>query len=164
MSATASTTAAALADRITLSGVKPYDGSYELDIVAAPLTVREWGWIKKHAGYLPVTVGDDTFTDPEFIAVLAVIALRRNGSVETRDVAAVYDRIADAPFGATIRFELGDGDGEGDADPPPRSSNGNESSSGAASTTSSESSDGPQTPTGDPALATSGSAPATSES
>lgn len=162
MSATASTTAAALADRITLSGVKPYDGSYELDIVASPLTVREWGWIKKLAGYLPATVGDDTFTDPEFIAVLALIALRRNGSVDTRDVAAVYDRIADAPFGATIKFELAVDD-EGDADPPPRSSNGNASSSGAASTTSSETSDGPPSPTGDPPLATSGSAPATSE-
>ena len=28
---------------ITLTGVKPYDGRYELDLDEQPLTMREWG-------------------------------------------------------------------------------------------------------------------------
>jgi hypothetical protein len=149
-------------DTITISGVKPYDGRYELDITGSPLTTREWGWIKKHAGYLPVTIGDDGFADPELIAVLAVIALRRSGTIEAREVPAVYDRIADAPFGSTISLEFASAT-EGDADPPPLSSTGSSNSSGPASTMSSEPSELRPSRTGGQLSATSGFAPATLE-
>ena len=38
---------------IAITGCKPYDGHYELDF-NQELTTREWGWIKRHAGYLPL--------------------------------------------------------------------------------------------------------------
>ena len=40
-------------DYLTIEGVAPYDGRYEFDLRDRPFTVREWGWIKRHSGYLP---------------------------------------------------------------------------------------------------------------
>ena len=105
-------------DYIVLAGVKPYDGRYELDL-SREMSSREWGWIKRLAGYLPVTMDENTFSDPEFACVLAVIALHRASKVETREVPAVFEKIADAPFGTTITIE-GDNEleQEDDAGPP----------------------------------------------
>ena len=64
-----------MADWITLTGVKPYDGRYLLDLDGQPLTMREWGWIKRHAGYLPLSLTGEAFTDPELITMLAIIAM-----------------------------------------------------------------------------------------
>jgi hypothetical protein len=136
-------------DWVTVTGVRPYDGRYEIDILEQPLTTREWGWIKKHAGYLPATLGEDWLGDPEFIAVLAVIALRRNDVVENREVPAVLEKFQDAPFGTAITIEVGEReDVEGDAGPPPSRTSSNGSSSGHGSTTTTESSENPQPATG----------------
>jgi hypothetical protein len=150
-----------LADYITITGLRPYDGRYELDLDEQPLTTREWGWIKRHAGYLPLTLDENSFADPELITVLAVIAVRRAGTVELRDVPDLFDRLADAPFGSTITLETGV---DGDADPPPESTASKPSINGASSQTGSESSDGPRSPTGPPASDISVSVPATSVS
>jgi hypothetical protein len=129
---------------IVISGVKPYDGRYELDF-AQELTTREWGWVKRLSGYLPLDLEKAAAGgDPEFACALAAIALRRAGRVEAREVPEVFERLADAPFGSAISIEVEDSEGEeGDAGPPERSSNGNESSSGAASRMSSEMSESP---------------------
>ena len=122
-------------DWLVIDGVKPWDGRYEFDLTDG-FTTREWGWVKRYSGYMPLTV-DEGFAggDPELFATFAAIALRRAG-IEAEDVEDVYDRFADAPFGSAIRLE---GDPvEADAGPPPPSSNGNTDSSGAASTTSSD--------------------------
>jgi hypothetical protein len=148
-----------LADRIVIDGLRPWDGSYELDIDEEPLTTTEWGWIKRRAGYLPLTLDANAFADPELIAVLAAIAVRRGGTVETRDMDDLLDRIFDAPFGPTVTLHAGDQ--AGDAGPPPASSAPKQSSNGDSSTTASDSSASPAAATGDPASDTSESGLAT---
>jgi hypothetical protein len=135
-------------DFIVLENVKPYDGRYEFDLAGSELTTREWGWIKRHSGYLPLTVEEGfTGADPELFAVFATIALRRSGRIESGDVPAVYDRLVDAPFGSTIRMETDTATEQGDdADPPPTGEK--PSSSGNGSDESSETSAGPRNGSG----------------
>jgi hypothetical protein len=153
-------------DHITVEGVPPYDGRYELDIWGdSAMTSREWGWMKRYAGYLPLTLTGDAFGDPEAINVFAIIALRRNSKIEPRDVDTVWERFQDAPFGAAVTLEVGDPEPDGDADGPPlTSSNGSDGSSSPSSRNASESSDSRPSPTGTPASDTSVSAPVTSGS
>lgn len=154
-----------MSDWFTITGIKPWDGRYELDPVDAPLTAREWGWIKRLAGYLPVTLTGEAYTDPELITVLAVVAMRRAGTIQTEQVAEVWERFSDAPFGAAITHDSDPvTDGEGDAGPPDRKHSGRLSSNGDSSPTGSESSDAPPTATGNPPSGTSVSVPATSVS
>jgi hypothetical protein len=129
-------------DRIVIAGIPPYDGRYDLDF-DSELTTREWGWIKRFAGYLPATMGDDAYSDPELVCAMAVIVLRRAGRIEPREAPAMFDRVADAPFGSTITVELDEAaeEVEDDAGPPAESSNASELSSGDSSTTSSETSE-----------------------
>lgn len=135
-------------DRLTIQGVLPYDGSYDLDLDGQPLTTREWGWIKKHAGYLPLTLTADGWADPELVAVLAIIALRRAGVIENTDVPQLVDRLADVPFGTTITIEADQQEPDGDAGPPPQSSASRPSSNGDSSPTGSETSEPTPTATG----------------
>jgi hypothetical protein len=129
-------------DTVTLAGLKPFDGSYEIDLAAQPITQREWGWVKRYA-------------DPQMVGVLAMMALHRNGKVETRDVPGLWERLEDAPFGATVTYEPGPV--EDDADPPPPSSDARPSSNGADTSKSSETQEQPPSRTGPPPSATSGS-------
>lgn len=148
---------------LVVSGVKPYDGAYELDL-EQELTTREWGWIKRLAGYLPLAVTDETFGDPELACVLTVIAMRRAGRIGAGEVPGVFDRLADAPFGSaiTVTEQQEQDAGEGDGPPPLAGPNGNGSTSGAASPRSSETPAASPTATGTPGSATSASAPPTS--
>jgi hypothetical protein len=150
-----------VADWITITGVKPYDGRYELDIDAQPLTVREWGWVKRHAGYLPLTLEADAFTDPELIMVLAAIAARRGGRVEPADIPALIERFQDVDPFASITYESGVEAGDADG-PPASSSETRRSSNGDSSTTGSVSLDDPLSPTGPRRSDTSASDPAMS--
>jgi hypothetical protein len=152
-------------DWIVVEGVKPWDGRYEFDLERQPLTTREWGWIKRLAGYLPITI-DEGFDggDPELFTCFAVIALRRAGQIENRDVAATYERIIDLPQERTIRIESDTEAIEDDASPPATSSNGKQGSSGPSSPTSSETLPLSPARSGTPASASSGSGPATSAS
>lgn len=105
-----------MADRFVITGVRPYDGEYPLD--DTEFTTREWSWIKKISGYLPMTA-EDGFKggDPELFVALAVISMVRAGRVEKGDALQMADRLADAPFGSQIKFIADKEDDEGDADP-----------------------------------------------
>jgi hypothetical protein len=149
-----------VSDFVVIDGLKPWDGKYPLNTEDDPLTTREWGWIKRMAGYLP---GDFTVSDPETICALTVIALHRAGRVTADEAMDVYGRISDAPFGTKIRLQV-DPD-EGDADPPVSAgaTGSNENSSGNGSPTSSERSAAHLNDTGTPASASSRSGPPTWE-
>jgi hypothetical protein len=151
-------------DYLIIQGVAPYDGRYPLDLDEQELTTREWGWIKRLSNYLPLTAADGfNGNDPELMCALAAILLRRAGRIQTRDVPGVFERLADAPFTASLSWES-DPAGEpleDDLADPTASLNGNTSFSGPASTTSSESSAEQLSPTGTPGLVSSGSDPPT---
>ncbi len=124
--------------KIILDGAQPYDGGYELGVLEE-FSSREWGWIKRLTGYLPLTLEEGlTGGDPEIVCALAVIALHRAHRVEQADVPAVYERLVDLPFGSTITIEIEDQPAEDDAGPPALSSNGSDNTSGDGSRTSSE--------------------------
>jgi hypothetical protein len=142
---------------LVIEEIRPYDGRYEFDLDGQELTTREWGHIKRLSGYLPLTMQQGVEgADPELFCAFAVVALCRANRIENTAVQEVFDRLADAPFGATIRLEADEPE-ETDADPPVRSSNGSSSISGDGSRTSSESSDTPRSRSGTPGSATSAS-------
>lgn len=105
-----------MADRFVISGVGRYDGEYDFDIDADPLTTREWHWIKKLSGYMPMTLGEGLDGgDPSLVVALCTVALHRAGKISRDEVLPVADSLADAPFdGAAIQL-VGDG---GEQSPP----------------------------------------------
>jgi hypothetical protein len=143
--------------QLVIDGVKPWDGRYEF---ATPdlWTTREWGFVKRLSGYLPLTI-EDGFKggDPELFAVMAVIMLQRAGKISAAEVPELFtDRFADVPFGATIRIETDDDEQEEtDAGPPAGSADSSSNGSGDSSKTSSESSEPDPSSSGTPASATS---------
>ena len=149
-------------DYIVLEGVKPYDGRYEFDL-DLDFTTREWGWIKRLSGYMPLTIGPGLDgRDPELFAVFAAIAMVRAGKIEKQEVPEVFERLSDAPFGTTVQFEGEPVEEEDEASPPPTSSNGSPVSSGLVSPTSSGISGSSPSAPGSPPSATSESSPTTS--
>jgi hypothetical protein len=151
---------------MVIDGMKPYDGRYEFDLRTRELTTREWGWVKRLAGYLPATMqagfeGDD----PELYAVFAVMALHRAGRIAADEAPAIYARLQDLPYGAaTVDSDgVGDEDEGDDAGPPALSSPWSATSSGEDSKTSSETSRNGQSNSGSHDLASSPSVLTTSE-
>ncbi len=105
-------------DAIVITGVQPFDGSYDLDLDNSPFTTLEWRWIKQTAGYLPGTVADGfEGGDPDLIVALAVIAMHRAGKIRKEDAARTAEQLADVPVdGAKIVFRAEEV--EDDARPP----------------------------------------------
>lgn len=150
-----------MADWLNIKGVKPYDGRYLFDVDGAPFTTREWGYIKRLSGYMPLTVSEGfAGGDPELYAAFAVIALVRAGRVEPADVAGVFDRIADAPFGAAVQLE-NDGldDTAADAVDPPQEPPASGNTSGTDLPTKSGTLDTTRDDSGPPRLDSSRSGP-----
>jgi hypothetical protein len=144
---------------LVIENIRPWDGRYEFDIENEEPTTREWSWIKRFSGYLPLTIQQGLEGgDPELFCAFAILALRRAGKIEPGDVQQVYDRLADVPFGATIRLEADEPVEEGDAGPPPENSNGSSSITGPDSRPSSDRSAAIPPASGIPASATSTSA------
>jgi len=151
--------------RIVVSGVRPYDGEYELDDNRT-FNTREWNWIKRLSGYMPLTVADGfAGGDPDLFVALAVIAMCRSGKIDRNEGLRVAEVLAEAPFDGTTIQLVGGTTEEDDAVPPvltsepagssPASSLTNNSSetprqplSGMPSTTSSEEPDATPPPTG----------------
>lgn len=150
-------------DYLTVEGVPPYDGRYEFDLRGSSFSLREWGWIKRHAGYLPLTLEEGLAgSDAELMAVFAIIAMVRAGKVDRDQVPQVWERFGDAPGVLTVRLEFQKTEEE-DADPSlPPSSSENGGSSGHVSATSSETSVPGPSRSGTPASAASPSVPTTS--
>lgn len=107
-----------MADRFVIKGVKPYDGEYPLD--DTEFTTREWSWIKRISGYLPMTA-EDGFKggDPELFVALAVVAMVRAGRVEKGDALSVADKLADSAFGSSLTFVADDEEDEADPQDAP---------------------------------------------
>ncbi len=105
-------------DAIVITGVVPFDGTYELDIEESPFTTLEWRWIKQMAGYMPATVSDGfEGGDPDLVVALAVIAMHRAGKIRREDAGRTHEQLADVPVdGARIVFRAGEV--EDDARPP----------------------------------------------
>ena len=125
-------------DYIVIEGTSPWQGRYEFDLAESvdTFTIREWGWIKKLSGYLPVNVGEGLGgADAELIGTLAVIALERNGQIDKRNVPDTFERLIDSPYTA-VRIEFGDVE-EGDARPPETKPSENGTTSGPDSQTTS---------------------------
>ena len=141
-------------DYIVVEGVRPYDGRYEFDLTTRELTTREWGWIKRLSGYLPLTV-EEGLSDPELIVVFACIALHRAGKVEAREVPDVFETLSDAPFGSAITMETEAVEEADEPSPPAPRSTSNGDTSGPDSKTNSETSPTVPRVSGMPVLATS---------
>jgi hypothetical protein len=139
---------------IVVSGIKPYDGRYELD-GDRPFSTREWRWIKQVSGYLPLTVGDGfKGGDPDLFVALAVIAMNRDGKIDRDDVLEVAETLSEVPFdGASITFDVGEVDDAplAETSEPDASSNSgsleNKSSSGQSSPNGSDLSETTPEPT-----------------
>lgn len=94
--------------RIIIKGIRPYDGEYELDTDRA-FNAREWRWIKKVSGYMPLTVSEGfAGGDPDLFVALAVIAMCRDGKVERERGLDVADILAEAPFDGAAILLVGD--------------------------------------------------------
>lgn len=148
-----------MADTVVITGVRRYEGEYELDLVGEPLTTLEWRWIKKIGGYLPVTVDAGWVgRDPDLFLALAIIGLYRAGKIEKDQAHTVAELLADAPTSA-IRIvgeaQEEEGEKDGDADDPPEVPSESEPSKPDGGEPSSQTSDQPdpiQPPTGRPGL------------
>lgn len=139
-------------DKIAVN-IKPYVGEYPFDIAEEPLTTLEWRWVKRISGYLPMTVDEGLAGgDPDLFCAFAVIALVRAGKVDARDVLAVADRLAAAPFDGTAIQYIGEVlEEEGEADPQvPADEPEPKTSSGTSSPSTSASPDSLRLPTGAP--------------
>lgn len=128
-------------DRLLIRGVQPWDGDYPFDLDTEPFTYREWGYLKRFSGYLPLTIRDGIVgSDPGLLAALALIVLRRHGRITDSDLTDTHERFLDAPFdlpdGFTVQLEFEQQEDDADS-PPTASSNGNSSVSGVRSSVSS---------------------------
>lgn len=135
---------------VVIEQPKTYAGRWELDVEQQELSTRELGWVKRFSGYLPLTMGEGLAGgDAELFAAYAVIALVRNGKITREEVATVFERIIDQPFGTALRIETDDAEVEGEqGGPPTQSTNSSGDTSGHGSTQSSETSDAPQNGSG----------------
>lgn len=87
---------------IRIEGLKPYDGTYELDPDLA-FNVREWRLIKTTSGYMPLTITEGfQGGDPELYLALAIITMVRAGKVSKETARDVYDELAEAPYEGQI--------------------------------------------------------------
>jgi hypothetical protein len=87
--------------------VPPYEGEYEFDLNAQPLSTVEWRWVKKISGYLPLTIAQGwEGGDPDLFLAFAVIAMRRSGKIAKNDVLEVAEVIEEAAVdGTAISFK-----------------------------------------------------------
>jgi hypothetical protein len=99
--------------KITITGIPPYDGEYEVDF--ARLTSRDLHDVKRISGHMPLDIEDAADRgDTDLGVAFAVVALKKHGFQRINE-----DALWDAELGA-IRVDMSDSDeAEGDAVPPP---------------------------------------------
>jgi hypothetical protein len=136
--------------KIVVRGVPPYDGEYEVDTDRSWNT-REWSWIKKISGYLPLTVQDGfAGNDPELFLAVAVICMARAGKIDREDALRVAEIMSEAPYEPGTFTLIGDVV-EADEVPldltsPPADPSRNDSPSNEESKTANGLSSGPSSP------------------
>lgn len=100
-----------------IQGVRPYDGEYELDTGRA-FNAREWRWIKKVSGYMPLTISDGLGGgDPDLVVAMAVIAMCRDGKIDREDGLRVADELSETPFDGAAILLIGDEVGDDEIPP-----------------------------------------------
>jgi hypothetical protein len=103
--------------KLTIDGVDPFDGVYELDFAEQPFTNRDVHLIKKIAG---VRLGElaEAFEagDNDLLVAVAVIQLRREGKVQKGREMDAAEILLDAVAGKLIYEDTA----EDDAGPPER--------------------------------------------
>jgi len=144
-----------------ISGMGGLDGRYEFDLADLDMTLREWQWIKRHTGYMPLTLIEGLAGgDAALMTVTALIIVRRQGGLATEAFDDTFARFMDAPLGPSIDFTL-EGVDE-DEDPstasPPTNSTASDAPSGPPGPTSGPISIAPLPPTGTHGWDSSGSA------
>lgn len=101
--------------KLTIKGVDPFDGSYDLDFTEQPFTNRDLHLIKKLAG---VRLGEleEAFAsgDNDLFVAVAVIQLRREGKVQKGRELAAADLLFDGEAGSLLFEDTA----EDDAGPP----------------------------------------------
>jgi hypothetical protein len=81
-----------------VAGVPPWDGDYPLDIERS-FNAREWHWITKLSGYLPMTVSDGfAGRDPMLFVAFTVVAMCRARKITKDQWGDVAEQLAEAPF------------------------------------------------------------------
>jgi hypothetical protein len=107
---------------IEIKGARTFDGRYPL----IQFNRYEQGQIRRLSGWMPLQYEEALAGgDAEFIAALAVLAMKRKGRIEREEVAETYEEILDID-GAEIRL-IGDAEEESN-EPRPPTENSNSSS------------------------------------
>lgn len=137
--------------------VPPYEGEYEFDR-AGSFSYTEWRWIKKIAGYMPLTIDEGwNGGDPDLMLALAVITMHRADKFETREVMDVVAVLESAEVdGASITVKLEEEEAA-EVDPPQTDSpDDSKPDSGPDTVETSEDTPASTSPsgTGDPSLET----------
>lgn len=82
--------------RVVIRGMKPWDGEYDLE-TNRPFNAREWRWVKKISGYMPLTLKEGfEGGDPDLYLALAVIALCRAGKIEREQGLELAEELSEA--------------------------------------------------------------------
>lgn len=102
---------------LQVAGIRRYDGEYEFD-PDRPFNALEWRWVKKFAGYFPLTIQDGIRVgDPDVYLVLAIIAMHRSGKLDPRDADDIFEEMSYKPFEETVI--IADSDDESQDEPVP---------------------------------------------
>jgi hypothetical protein len=140
---------------VVVDRARPFDGRYPM----IPFNRYEQGMIRRLTDWLPVDYEKAlTGGDAEFVAALAVLAMKRAGRVEYEDVTDTYRRLLDIDA-AEITLEGDLVEEETEPGPPPESSSLSSDISGPGSSRSSETSEKTPDSNGTPDSATSESVP-----
>lgn len=131
--------------RFVITGMGGLDGAYDFDLDELDLTLREWGWVKRHSGYMPLTLVEGLAGgDTALMVIVALIVVRRAGKLRTDEFDQAVDRFQDAPLGASIDFDLGvvvDDDADPTTPTSPESLTANDGPSGTPGKTNGATSD-----------------------
>lgn len=123
---------------IEITGFRPYDGRYDL----IPFNRYEQGQIRRLTGWMPLQYEEALAGgDAEFIAALAVLAMKRQGAIEKEEVAATFERILDMDDAEIRLISEPEKDEDAESRPPDESSSSSGDTSTLGSSKSSETSE-----------------------
>lgn len=105
---------------IRLNGTGRFDGEYDLGDNDRVFNGREWHWIKKISGYMPLTISEGfAGRDPDLFVALAVIAMCRAGKIRRESALDVAEQLLEVPYEGSNTIDLIGDDVEDDDENPP---------------------------------------------